>query len=318
MPATAAVVTAVAIVAGALSRPLNTLARLRLMSRTQSLLACFPGGGAQYGAHFDGGGRDGRRLTAVAYANCGWAPEHGGELLLLDEIGADETLVWSNETLGQGARADEVRGDGAWEEKTGADGSRGQETPADGTRSDEAGTDDTRRDETLADSALADEIARALSQPAQPAGTEHDLSVARGVGAVRIHSGEATGRVVRGEHLAATTVSRVTGGAKSGNRGYVQSVAAIDRGTASSDRVIGASNRGTASHDQGNEWRAEREGSGAPAGAGAVRCPGPCWRAVAPQADTLILFRADRTLHKVAPAHATRYALTTFFFGHAT
>ena len=43
---------------------------------------------------------------------------------------------------------------------------------------------------------------------------------------------------------------------------------------------------------------------------------GPCWRAVAPEADTLVLFRADRMLHKVAPSHARRFALTTFFFAH--
>ena len=164
MPSVATVVTAVSLVAGALTEPLETYARLKLMQRTQSLFACFPGGGAQYGAHFDGGGVDGRRLTAVAYSNLGWSAEDGGELLLLDE------------------------------------------------------------------SPLKDEVG-------------------------------------------------------------VQMVAESDR---PAKQVAGDNGCG--------EPRPQA---------------GPCWRAVAPLADTLILFRADRMLHKVAPSNATRYAITTFFFGHA-
>ena len=33
---------------------------------------------------------------------------------------------------------------------------------------------------------------------------------------------------------------------------------------------------------------------------------------VEPRKDTLVLFRADKMLHKVTPAHAPRYALTVF------
>lgn len=43
---------------------------------------------------------------------------------------------------------------------------------------------------------------------------------------------------------------------------------------------------------------------------------GECWRAIPPAADTLLLFRSDRMLHKVAPSHSTRFALTTFFYAH--
>ena len=39
------------------------------------------------------------------------------------------------------------------------------------------------------------------------------------------------------------------------------------------------------------------------------------WRTVPPSAGTLVVFRADRVLHKVAPTHAERFALTVFFFG---
>lgn len=238
MPATATVVAAVAVVAGALSRPLGSRAGLHLMSRTHSLLACFPGGGAQYGAHFDGGGTDGRRLTAVAYANCGWQPAHGGELLLLDETTANQTT------------ADETRAD---------------ETPADETRAQEA---------------RADGASAVLQAPScrAPSAVGHGVAVAR-----------------RDESL--------TGLGYKGHGGFRQPPAA-------------ESDVASASQGQGAGWRAQPEECRAPAGAEGGR--GPCWRAVAPQADTLILFRADRVLHKVAPARATRYALTTFFFGHAT
>jgi hypothetical protein len=37
-----------------------------------------------------------------------------------------------------------------------------------------------------------------------------------------------------------------------------------------------------------------------------------CWWSVPPQQDTLLLFRADRVLHKVESTHAVRHALTCF------
>lgn len=40
-----------------------------------------------------------------------------------------------------------------------------------------------------------------------------------------------------------------------------------------------------------------------------------CWRTVAPRADTLVLFRSDRVLHRVAKAFAWRLALTVFLLG---
>ena len=45
----------------------------------------------------------------------------------------------------------------------------------------------------------------------------------------------------------------------------------------------------------------------------ATGAAGPCWRSVPPRAGTLVLFRSDRVLHKVAPSFRTRYALTIFF-----
>jgi hypothetical protein len=220
MPATAAVVAAVAVVANALSRPLQSRAGLRLMSRTQSLLACFPGGGAQYGAHFDGGGSDGRRLTAVAYANCGWVSAHGGELLLLDETRAGET------------QADETR-----------------------------------------------------AVPGSPPACQAEPAAGDGVPGFRCD-----GALTRLGH-------------KATGRAAVHAA---------------ESDGSSAVHDQGAGWWKQQEESFSSPSAGAGSGRGPCWRAVAPEADTLVLFRADRILHKVAPAHATRYALTTFFFGHAT
>jgi len=40
-----------------------------------------------------------------------------------------------------------------------------------------------------------------------------------------------------------------------------------------------------------------------------------CWHTVLPQADTLVFFRADRVLHRVAPCHRWRLALTVFLSG---
>ena len=42
---------------------------------------------------------------------------------------------------------------------------------------------------------------------------------------------------------------------------------------------------------------------------------GQCWRSVAPAADTLLLFRTDRVLRKVAPARADRCSLSISFLG---
>ena len=65
---------------------LNTSLCGILVVRTDPFFACFPGGGAAYGAHFDGGGVvDGCKLTSIVYANADWRDEMGGELHLLDE-----------------------------------------------------------------------------------------------------------------------------------------------------------------------------------------------------------------------------------------
>uniref|UniRef100_A0A7S2CGQ5 Fe2OG dioxygenase domain-containing protein n=1 Tax=Alexandrium andersonii TaxID=327968 RepID=A0A7S2CGQ5_9DINO len=39
------------------------------------------------------------------------------------------------------------------------------------------------------------------------------------------------------------------------------------------------------------------------------------WHTVWPEADTLVFFRADRTLHEVCPAYARRFALSMWFCG---
>ncbi|KAL1521132.1 hypothetical protein AB1Y20_022686 [Prymnesium parvum] len=61
----------------------------KLVARTHSLFACFPGEGSEYGAHFDGGNGDPRKLTAILYLNEGWQPEDGGELLMYDATRAE-------------------------------------------------------------------------------------------------------------------------------------------------------------------------------------------------------------------------------------
>ena len=38
-----------------------------------------------------------------------------------------------------------------------------------------------------------------------------------------------------------------------------------------------------------------------------------CWRAVEPVAGTLVVFLSEKVVHKVAPAHRTRFALTKFW-----
>lgn len=43
---------------------------------------------------------------------------------------------------------------------------------------------------------------------------------------------------------------------------------------------------------------------------------GGCWRSVSPAADTLLVYRTDRVLHKVAPTRGgTRCALSLTFLG---
>ena len=37
-----------------------------------------------------------------------------------------------------------------------------------------------------------------------------------------------------------------------------------------------------------------------------------CWWEVQPVADTLVVFRSDKVLHKVMPCHTRRFALTVF------
>ena len=72
---------------------LNDSKHLRqcLVLRSDPFFARFPGDGSKYGAHFDGGGAEGCRLTTIAYCNDDWRPESdGGELYLLDE----QTRCW--------------------------------------------------------------------------------------------------------------------------------------------------------------------------------------------------------------------------------
>ena len=80
----------------ALAAPLLREPRLgmRLIGRTDTLLACFPGKsspGARYNCHYDGGAGDARKLTAILYPNEGWQEEDGGALQMYDGggFGAD-------------------------------------------------------------------------------------------------------------------------------------------------------------------------------------------------------------------------------------
>jgi hypothetical protein len=66
----------------ALGARMNTIC---LTGCGDTLFACFPGGGAQYGAHYDGGPGDARRLTMILYPNEEWRDEEdGGALMLFD------------------------------------------------------------------------------------------------------------------------------------------------------------------------------------------------------------------------------------------
>ena len=60
------------------------LQTVRFTGCSDSLFACFPGKGAKYNSHYDGGPGDARRLTAILYVNEGWRPEDGGALMLYD------------------------------------------------------------------------------------------------------------------------------------------------------------------------------------------------------------------------------------------
>jgi hypothetical protein len=64
----------------------NTSLRHVLKLRSDPYFACFPGGGARYGAHFDGGGFNPLcKLTTILYTNDGWAEADGGALEIYDE-----------------------------------------------------------------------------------------------------------------------------------------------------------------------------------------------------------------------------------------
>jgi hypothetical protein len=85
LPALALLDTALAIVGVHLSASLERLVGRPLHMRTDPFLACFPGEGAGYGAHFDGGGGSGR-LTMILYLNPGWSMSaHEGALEMYDE-----------------------------------------------------------------------------------------------------------------------------------------------------------------------------------------------------------------------------------------
>lgn len=62
-----------------------------VQGRSDSMIACFPGGGAEYGAHLDsnlhGGSQEGldpRKLTCIAYPNADWDEAAGGALCIHD------------------------------------------------------------------------------------------------------------------------------------------------------------------------------------------------------------------------------------------
>lgn len=89
-PALGLLDTALAVVGHALAPALerHPALRMRTRIRTDPFFKCFPGGAAEYGAHFDGG-RIGAatKLTAVLYCNEEWRAEDGGRLHILDERG---------------------------------------------------------------------------------------------------------------------------------------------------------------------------------------------------------------------------------------
>jgi hypothetical protein len=56
---------------------------IRLTHSGDTLFACFPGNGALYGPHYDGGPHDSRKLTMILYVNADWRAEDGGALMIL-------------------------------------------------------------------------------------------------------------------------------------------------------------------------------------------------------------------------------------------
>ena len=90
-PALALLDAAMDVVGGALAAHLTRRnGEVGLVARSDALFACFPGGGAQYGAHRDGGGTNAVRLTSIVYANPGWAADDGGALQMYNE----QTETW--------------------------------------------------------------------------------------------------------------------------------------------------------------------------------------------------------------------------------
>lgn len=58
----------------------------RLVKRSDTFFACFPGTGLGYGSHFDGGtATSTAEITSILYTSPDWVPEHGGCLHMLDE-----------------------------------------------------------------------------------------------------------------------------------------------------------------------------------------------------------------------------------------
>lgn len=58
--------------------------QMTITRNTEGLLACFPGNGAKYNCHYDGGGTDPRKLTAILYVNPEWHDEADGRLMMYD------------------------------------------------------------------------------------------------------------------------------------------------------------------------------------------------------------------------------------------
>ena len=70
----------------ALSSSLAAEPRLQLTitRNTEALFACFPGEGAKYNVHYDGGSGDPRKLTAILYVNKEWRADADGRLMMYD------------------------------------------------------------------------------------------------------------------------------------------------------------------------------------------------------------------------------------------
>ena len=103
--------------------------------------ACFPGGGAEYGAHFDGGGFNNVcKITTILYVNHEWdVHAHGGALELYDEragcwhsvaptagrlvsFRADTVLAKHDETYMPKDVADALKKQGHWKDDYGKQG----------------------------------------------------------------------------------------------------------------------------------------------------------------------------------------------------